>query len=90
MEGRFFLGRLLHEKEERKTLIRILMSFLAFGLCYLIVKDHALILIASLLLGIFFLMSADHCMLQFHSSKGSRFGRFRYGFRVICFYRCSV
>ncbi|MCR5545611.1 MAG: DUF308 domain-containing protein, partial [Lachnospiraceae bacterium] len=49
----------------------------------LIVKDHALFLVSSIILGIFFIMSSYHCALRVHSIKDDKLAKARYIFETI-------
>ncbi|MCR4673755.1 MAG: DUF2974 domain-containing protein [Lachnospiraceae bacterium] len=49
----------------------------------LIVKDHALFLVSSIILGIFFIMSSYHCALRVHSCGENKLAKARYIFETV-------
>ncbi|MCR5144969.1 MAG: DUF2974 domain-containing protein [Lachnospiraceae bacterium] len=87
----FTLYRLYKSKWDfHKEKLRVNISIiLIVSYTILMVKDHALILVASVLLGIFFLTSAYHCFLQFMDGKGNRGTRARYFFETILSASCG-
>ena len=73
-----------------KERLRIAISFvLVIAYVVLMIKDHALFLVSSIILGFFFIYSTYRCLLKIRLYKNDKFKRFRYGYEMVLSALCG-
>ncbi|MCR5397122.1 MAG: DUF2974 domain-containing protein [Lachnospiraceae bacterium] len=73
-----------------KERLRIAISFvLVIAYTILMIKDHALFLVSSIILGFFFIYSAYRCVLKLRANKDDKWKKARYGYEMVLSALCG-